>query len=326
MATRKEVAERAGVSIAVVSYVLNDSNYVKEETRQKVLQAIEELGYETNMAARALKMRKTEQLAVLINHLGNPHEAGLLLRIEEYAAKHNYVLFFQTFVKEQESRLKSLLNGRVDGIFLLGQTLQESTVSHFSKQNIPFVSITTPAVRRFEQVTCIDLDWVQEYSRLIRLFKQKGHRRIAYMANANSEHPLQYRLESFRRAMRAEGLELRETDVLYADGGLVTACEATKVALRSEERFTAIIGANDLMTAGIIAACRERRVSVPQELAVAGSEDILMSSQTAPPLTVIHFPRETVGRIAMEVMLDKMRNRPVADRILPAELVERASL
>ncbi|MEF3306118.1 LacI family DNA-binding transcriptional regulator [Paenibacillus sp. GYB003] len=326
MATRKEVAERAGVSIAVVSYVLNDSNYVKEETRRKVLQAIEELGYETNMAARALKMRKTEQLAVLINHLGNPHEAGLLLRIEEHAAKHNYVLFFQTFHKAQESRLKALLHGRVDGIFLLGQSLQEETLRHFAKLNIPFVSITTPAHRRTDDVTCIDLDWTFEYGRLIRLLKAKGHERIAYMAINDADHPLRHRLEAFRRAMEAERLRLAESDILYADGGLLSACGAVKRSLQEKDRFTAIVGANDLMTAGIVAACRELGVRIPGQLAVAGSEDILMSSQTAPPLTVIHYPREKVGEIAMEVMLDKMRKRPAGDRVLRAELVERESL
>ncbi|WP_158606777.1 LacI family DNA-binding transcriptional regulator [Paenibacillus ginsengarvi] len=326
MATRKEVADRAGVSIAVVSYVLNDSNYVKEETRRKVLQAIEELGYETNMAARALKMRKTEQLAVLINHLGNPHEAGLLLRIEEHAAKHNYVLFFQTFHKEQESRLKALLHGRVDGIFLLGQSLQEETLRHFAKLGIPVVSITTPAVPRCDHVTSIDLDWTAEYRKLIRLLKAKGHERIAYMAIGDPEHPLSHRLKAFRQAMEQERLPLAEPDIFYADGGLQTAHEAIRTKVTAPGRFTAIVGANDLMAAGIVAACRASGVRIPQELAVAGSEDILMSSQTAPPLTVIHYPREKVGEIAMEVMLDKMRKRPASDRILQAEIVERASL
>lgn len=326
MTTRKEVADRAGVSIAVVSYVLNDSNYVKEETRKKVLQAIEELGYETNMAARALKMRKTEQLTVLINMLGNPHEAGLLLRIEEHAARHNYVLFFQTFHKEKESKLKSLLNGRVDGIFLLGQSLQEDTLQHFSKQNIPFVSITTPVLRRTEDVTCIDLDWTFEYARLIRLLKEKGHRRIAFMAIRDPEHPLQHRLKAFRRAMENEQLAIEENDVIYAEGGLQSAYDVIKPTLVKPGRYTAIVGANDLMAAGIVAACRDQGVRIPGELAVAGSEDILMSSQTAPPITVIHYPRETIGEIAMEVMLAKMQKRPVTDRILPASLVERKSL
>jgi DNA-binding LacI/PurR family transcriptional regulator len=326
MATRKEVAEKAGVSIAVVSYVLNDSNYVKEETRRKVLQAIEELGYETNMAARALKMRKTEQLAVLINHLGNPHEAGLLLRIEEHAAKHNYVLFFQTFHKEQESRLKALLNGRVDGIFLLGQSLKEDTLQHFQKQNIPFVSVTTPVIRH-SAVPCIDLDWVFEYTRLIRLLKEKGHGQIAYMAIREQAHPLSHRLSAFRRAMEAEGMLLEEENIFYCDGGVLpAACETIKHVWRSGRRFTAIVGANDLMTAGIVAACSELGVKIPEQLAVAGSEDILMSSQTAPPLTVIHYPREIVGEIAMKVMLDKMNKHPASDQILPARLVERSSV
>lgn len=326
MTTRKEVADRAGVSIAVVSYVLNDSNYVKEETRRKVLQAIEELGYETNMAARALKMRKTEQLTVLINHLGNPHEAGLLLRIEEHAAKHNYVLFFQTFQKEKESRLKSLLNGRVDGIFLLGQSLQEDTIRHFRKQNIPFVSITTPVHRSTGDVTCIDLEWTFEYARLIRLLKEKGHSKIAFMAIRDPEHPLQHRLEAFRRAMEIEKLSMEKNDVFYADGGLQSAYDTIEPLLSASGRFTAIVGANDLMAAGIVAACRDHGVHIPDELAVAGSEDILMSSQTAPPMTVIHYPRESVGEIAMEVMLAKIQKRPVTDRILPATLVKRKSL
>lgn len=326
MTTRKEVADRAGVSIAVVSYVLNDSNYVKEETRRKVLRAIEELGYETNMAARALKMRKTEQLTVLINHLGNPHEAGLLLRLEEDAAKHNYVLFFQTFQKEKESKLKSLLNGRVDGIFLLGQSLQEDTLQHFRKQNIPFVSVTTPVSRHTEDVTCIDLDWTFEYTRLIRLFKAKGHKRIAFMAIRDPEHPLQHRLEAFRRAMELERLPIGENDVFYADGGLSSAYDTIKLSLSVTDRYTAIVSANDLMAAGVIAACRDQGVHIPNGLAVAGSEDILMSSQTAPPMTVIHFPREKVGEIAMEVMLAKMQKRPVTDRILQATLVKRKSL
>ncbi|MDF2726158.1 MAG: catabolite control protein [Paenibacillus sp.] len=325
MATRKEVADRAGVSIAVVSYVLNDSNYVKEETRRKVLQAIEELGYETNMAARALKMRRTQQLAVLINHLGNPHEAGLLLRIEEYAAKNDYVLFFQTFIKEQENRLKSLLHGRVDGIFLLGQTLKQETLHHFHKLNVPIVSITTPTERN-EDVACIDLDWVFEYTRLIRLLKAKGHQSIAYMAIDETQHPLWHRLLAFRQAMEQEGLLLEDRNIFHADGGLASAHRAIADSLMQQRPYTAIVGANDLMTVGVVSACRELGVRIPDELAVAGSEDILMSSQTTPPLTVIHFPREIVGRIAMDVMLERLQKRPAADRRLEAYLIERGSL
>jgi DNA-binding LacI/PurR family transcriptional regulator len=126
--------------------------------------------------------------------------------------------------------------------------------------------------------------------------------------------------------MEIERLPIEEHDVFYAEGGLQSAYDTIKPSLPTPDRYTAIVSANDLMAAGIVAACRDQGVHIPNELAVAGSEDILMSSQTAPPMTVIHYPREKVGEIAMEVMLAKMQKRPVTDRILQATLVERKSL
>jgi DNA-binding LacI/PurR family transcriptional regulator len=231
MATRQEVADRAGVSVAVVSYVLNNRKIVKEQTRQKVLEAVLALNYKPNLLARSLKTKKSKQIAVLVQFLGNPFEAGILLRIETVAKANGYFVFFQTYEEEQEERLKELFMGRVDGIILLGQALMK---------------------------------------RLL---------------------------------------------------------EPTLEQVKSALPFRALVCANDLMAAGSLAACRELGVDVPGQLAIAGCEDILMSSQTNPPLTVIRFPRPEAAEAATLALFGIMDNQtlPEPDLRLQGELMIRES-
>lgn len=178
MVTRKDVAEKAGVSVAVVSYVLNNKPFVKEETRRRVLAAMEELGYQPNLVARSLKTKKSNQLAVLTNYFGDPFESGVLLHIEAAARMKGYTVFFQPYITEQEDQLKSQFMGRIDGLILLGQSLKPTTVEYFRRINIPLLSVMSP-VHGNTDVPVIDLDWEQEYVRLLKHLKDHGHRHIA---------------------------------------------------------------------------------------------------------------------------------------------------
>lgn len=327
MVTRKEVAERAGVSVAVVSYVLNNKAFVKDETRRKVIEAMEELGYQPNLLARSLKTKKTHQLAVLINYLGDPYESGVLLHIEAAARQKRYTVFFQPYIEEQEEQLKSQFMGRIDGLILLGQSLKESTVEHFRRMNIPLLTVTSP-VDGNSEVPMIDLDWEQEYVQLIRHLKDQGHRHIAYMSNGNVRHHHEHRFQAFQRAMKSEQCPF-EPNFLFSGGGRL---ERTHYLMINRLRdllpsipFTAIVCANDLMAAGVLAACRDLGIDVPGQLAVAGSEDILMSSHTNPPLTTIHYPREKLNELAIQMLLEQMNGKTVGSLTMEASLKVRES-
>ncbi|MBD2844103.1 LacI family DNA-binding transcriptional regulator [Paenibacillus sp. IB182496] len=340
MATRQQVAERAGVSVAVVSYVLNNRKIVKEETRRKVLEAIRELGYRPNQTARSLKTKQTRQIAVLIHYIGNPFEAGLLLHIEATAKRHGYFIFVQTYEPAREEELRAMLIGRVDGVLLLGHALAAESLDDFRALGIPVVSAMQPADGAADASTdgtaggttgeaglpSIDVDWQPAMRRLIRHLREQGHTRIAFMTDATPGSPLGVRAAAFASALGDEGLT-PATSPLDGGGRFERARETLddRLATQPAPAFTALVCANDLMAAGCLAACRDRGRRVPQELAIAGCEDILMSSQTDPPLTAIHYPRQAAGEQAMEMLLAAIAKTPIAGARLPGELIVRGS-
>ncbi|RTE08352.1 LacI family DNA-binding transcriptional regulator [Paenibacillus whitsoniae] len=326
MVSRKEVADRAGVSSAVVSYVLNDRKIVKEETRRKVLQAIEELGYQPNLLARSLKTKKTKQIAVLVNYLGNPFEAGILLHLEHELREHGYFVFFHTYRKEEEDQLKSVFMGRVDGILLLGQSLQASTVADFESREVPVVSVMQPG-QAGSRIAYRDLDWEAELLKLIRHLQEQGHTRIGFMSGeiASASH-YEVRFEGFLRALAAAGLTWHPEDQLDGGGRFEDAERALGVRLAAGKApFTALVGANDLMAAGCLSACRGAGVRVPEELAVAGCENILMSAQTDPPLTTLHYPRQPMATEAVGLLLAMIDGVQADMKALDGELIVRGS-
>jgi DNA-binding LacI/PurR family transcriptional regulator len=325
MASRKEVADRAGVSVAVVSYVLNNRSIVKEETRQRVLKAVKELGYQPNQLARGLKTKRSNQIAVLVNYLGNAFEAGLLLTIEHYFRARGYFVFFQTYTTMEEPELKSLFMGRVDGILLLGQSLQSETVEQFKSMGLPVVSIMQPLTEQ-GTIPYVDINWSLAMRKLVRHLQEQGHRRIGFMGGGQAAAHYTVRAQAFIEAIRLEGLSWHAEDLLDGGGRFEQAAQTLNRTLASNSwSFTALVCASDLMAAGCLSACREHGLKVPSQLAVAGCEDILMSSQTDPPLTVLHYPRRSLAESAAQMLLDELEGKPRQSLTVDAELVPRAS-
>ncbi|MEF3303666.1 LacI family DNA-binding transcriptional regulator [Paenibacillus sp. GYB003] len=326
MTTREEVARRAGVSVAAVSYVLNNKSGVSDATRQKVLDAIRELDYKPSYAARTLKTKKTDHLTVFVNYLGDPFEAGILNHIEEEARTFGYFVNFQTYRPEQEEQLSHFFPGRIDGVFLLGQSLRPETLEALHKINIPVVSIMKP-VEAGPITAYVDIDWTGSMRKLIRHLKRAGHRRIGFMANFSPAHAHEARRLAFIRAMEAESLPCDPDDFLSGRGRLEHAKQTTADYLKNgrSDRYTAFVAASDLMAIGMLTACREAGVAVPGHLAIAGCENILMTLQTTPTVTTLHYPRPEAAVSAVRTMVESLRGEPAESKLLEAELLVRGS-
>lgn len=327
MVTRNEVARKAGVSVAVVSYVMNNKNNVKPETRNKVLKAMKELNYLPNPTARSLKTRKTHQLLVLVNYLGNPFEAGILLHLEEEARALGYSLIFQTYHRAREGELMQIA---VDGVILLGQSLLKETLQFYASRRIPIVSVTQPACADSEYtVPYVDIDWLEAYGNLIRLLIEQGRTDIVYMTHGDENNALHPRMEAFCTAIGNQGLNVRQPRLLQGGGRFESARQCVLETVRAGRfPYHAMVCANDLMAIGVLSALKEERISVPGTIAIIGSENILMTSETEPPIACIHFPRKEAARQAL-VMLGGMM--PSADSsevpcILQGNWVQRASV
>ncbi|PYI54030.1 LacI family DNA-binding transcriptional regulator [Paenibacillus flagellatus] len=328
MVTRDDVARRAGVSVAVVSYVINNKAVVKEATRQKVLQAIRELGYNPNLTARSLKTKRTNQIGVLFNNIGNSFETGIALGLEQKAREYGQSLIFQTFAPEEEDNLKMIFMGRTDAIIAFGQSLKTETVDHFAKVGVPLFSIMTPELRH-ESVPFVDIDWLAAYGKLADHLAGLGHKRIGFMGNRLREKHHDVRLRFLRRALEARGLEFRDEWLLRGTfGTLESAYDAmsNRLAEGDELPFTAIVCANDLMAIGVLSACRDRGLSVPDRLSIASSEDILMASHTSPAITTIHYPRRRIGYATVDAIVAHLKNgTPLESFAADYEIVIRQS-
>lgn len=326
MTTREEVARKAGVSVAAVSYVVNNKPGVSDATRLKVLEAIRELDYRPSHAARTLKTKKTNHLTVFVNYLGDPFEAGILLHIEAEAKRFGYFVNFQTYLPEQEEQLRHFFAGRIDGVLLLGQSLHEATLNELQKHNIPVVSIMKPvdsgAITAF-----VDIDWTRSLQKLIRHFKQMGHERIGFMANFSQAHAHERRRSAFQQAMEAEGLPCSPDDVISGGGRLEPARQAAIDYFNSARgvRHTAFVAASDLMAIGMLSACREAGIAVPDRLAIAGCENILMTLQTTPAITTLHYPRVRAAVAAVRMMVDSLQGEPIESKLLECGLFIRHS-
>jgi DNA-binding LacI/PurR family transcriptional regulator len=314
MATRNDVARLAGVSVAVVSYVLNNKSFVKEETRRKVLAAMEELGYTPNLTARSLKTRKSGQLAVLTNFIGNPFEAGILLHLEESARQRGYMIAYRSYDSARQPELLAQLAGRVDGIVLLGQSLAEDTLKSFYKKGVPVISVMAPG-RTDTPIHTVDVDWTAAYRHVVVELVRLGHRHIAFMGHGGPLDPLYPRMEAFAAAVREEEKSIGTTLQCewLAAGGRYEAAREHLLDLPAAPGFTALVTANDLTAIGACSACRERGWAVPDRLSIVSSENILMVSETHPPIAALDYPREQAAHQAMELLV-RLIEEPAENR------------
>ncbi len=249
---------------------------------------------------------RTGQIAILVNHLGNPFEASLVSKVETEVRERGYTLLLHTCRSDLEQELAAMLIDRIDGLVLLGQTLQDTTVAMLQERAIPIVSLLKPAWDH-NGIEHVDLDWLQVMRKTIEYLQSRGHHRIGFMANGNPAHYHTHRLSAFIQAMKLCKAEFQHDYVISGGGTYLKAYDAMEQFLRSRDlAFTALVCANDLMAIGALAACRNNGVRVPGQLAIIGCEDILMSSETNPPLTTIQYARDTLAQGAVRLLFAKI--------------------
>lgn len=326
MVSRKEVADKAGVSVATVSYVMNNKGGVSDEVRSRVQAVIEQLGYKPSHAARALKMKKTNCLAVFVNYLGDPFEAGLLNTMERHARRQGYYMYFHTYQADQEKEFLQHVSGRIDGLLLLGQTLKRETIAALQAQGVPIVSAMEP-VEAAGIAAFVDIDWEAGMRQLIGHLVQQGHRKIGFMANGSARHSHELRKRAFLAVMRDMGMFFDEHSLLCGSGRLEQAEAEMERYLGAahSDAPSAWIAASDLMAVGMLAACRRRGVEVPGQLALTGCEHILMAAQTTPAMTVLQCPRPEIATAAIERMVRILGGEQVDSVKLDAPLLVRGS-
>jgi LacI family transcriptional regulator, galactose operon repressor len=314
-----------------VSRVINNSPRVTADTRRRVEAAIAELQYVPNRLARGLIRRKTGTLALLVPDLANPFFTLIVQAAEDVAWRAGYhVLLCDTRAELEREReyLEDMVEFQVEGVLVApASDRSRSNLRILQRNNIPYVLID-------RSIAGFDADLVQGDSvagarLIVDHLLALGHRRIAAITETLEVSTSRERLQGYREALQAAGIEQRAGYVVQSSavdprGG----CEAALGLLDLDEPPTAIFAVNNIVAVGVVEAARERGVEIPGELALVCFDDIEHVSRLYPFLTVMAQPAETFGTIAAQLLLDRIAGRVRERRrrvVLPADLVVRQS-
>ncbi|KAB2920232.1 MAG: LacI family transcriptional regulator [Bacteroidetes bacterium] len=306
--TIKDVARNAGVSISTVSRVFNNTAFVDEPTRQKVLLSAKELRYSPNQAARSLTKSETRTIGLILPGVFGEYFSEVLRGMDMVAANDDFDIIISSSKNVRAKFEKSIraMAGRVDGLVVMSPLVIGPELRDLIPADIPVVLLNSPEQHpSFDTVNINNAEGAfVAVHHLIRL----GHRRIAIIKGLENSYDARQRYEGYRTAMETHGLG---TMMRVAAGAYTIPSGRTAAAelLASGERPTALFVSNDAMAVGAMEAIAEQGLSVPRDIAVVGFDDIPMSQYAKPPLTTIRVDLHLFGETAMKRIVAAVRDK-----------------
>jgi LacI family transcriptional regulator len=323
--TQVDVAKRAGVSRATVSYVLNGQTEgrvpISEETRQRVLDAIDELGYEPDARAQALRSGSpTKTIALIIPDLRNPHFCEYATGIEEAARAAGYHLLLSSTTLNDEYAVdifKDLARRRFDGLILASSFILESdeaqaTLTRIRKRGLPLVELSENY-----GVDAVSTDYRDATREVMSYLLSLGHRRISMIYGVGGHEIAEDRLQPYRTNLESAGISFDADLVAECGPTIEDGYQAASKLLELTTRPTAIIAINDLLAMGALRAASDMNLHVPNDLSVVGYDNIPMANYLVPRLTTVSKDAHTLGIQAFEMLLARMQNPE-----LPRQLIQ----
>lgn len=327
MATMTDVARRAGVSVATVSHVLNDTRPVRPATRDAVRAAMEELGYSHNTLARSLVTSRTKSIGLAVSAISNPYFTDIFQGVEAATLSHDYSLLVVDphDTPEHELRAVRLLHERrVDGVIVAPSAEPGAMLDYLRRAELPTVFLDRLVGDEHDQV-CAENE--APMAHFTAHLAELGHRRIALIAGAPGLSTTTERLAGYRRGLEQAGLAYDSELVVSGNSLTGDAEEATRSLLALDAPPTALVTANNSMTIGALQALRAERLSVPGDMALACFDDFSWADLFSPRLTAIAQPSRDIGTAAVRLLLDRLAEPDRAARTLrlPCTLVHRES-
>jgi LacI family transcriptional regulator len=324
----RDVAERAGVSVTTVSHVINETRPVSDELRQRVLAAMQELGYQPNLLARGLRRGETHTIGMIVPDSANPFFAELARGIEDTVFEQGYNVILCSSDGDLDKELlyaTVLAEKRVDGILFVAAGVSTEHIQTLQEQRMPVVVVDREVPDA--AVDSVLTDNARGGWLATRHLLDLGHRRIGCIAGPSDVTPSAERITGYRQALDESGIPVDEALIVKGDFQYEGGYQAARQLLVIDDPPTAIFACNDLMAVGAISAAAEMGRRVPAELSVVGFDDVSLASFANPPLTTILQPKHEMGVIAATMLLERMHEpeMPPRRRMLDTSLLVRRS-
>lgn len=326
MTTSRDIARRAGVSQTTVSRVLNGSDKVRPDTRERVLAALE--GYRPNAQARAMRTQRTDTIAVVASQITNPYFPELIDALFSAAeARQKRLLLWNDPDPFASSAIDGALSGYVDGFCYASAVGDAPGVRKLIELGMPTVLVNrgleTPITDQVTSDSHMAGKSVAEY------FLRGGRRRVALVMGDDDIFPLHERRRGFVDALRTEDLAVPAHWNLTLPGPMSfeSGARAAQLLLSAPEIPDAVFCGNDLMGFGLLSALRDNGIRVPEDVWVAGTDDLPMAAWGAFDLTTVHQPIREMAELAIDLVIARINGEtgPVRSHELPTELIVRGS-
>lgn len=330
MANIYEVAELAGVSLATVSRVINPGcgARVSDKTRQKVLDAMAQLGYQPNSIAQSLATRSSNAVGVLVSELHGPFFGDMLSAIEEtLKAAGKFLLVAAGHNDEEQERdaIRFLVSRNCDALIVHAERLSDKFLVDHDHNTTPIV-VMNRKVRGLAD-HCFSLNNELGGYLATRHLLKKRHKRIAYVSGPLDWVDAKQRLAGHQRALEEAGVKFDARLLVEGDYRETCGQEALNALFAKGIPFSAVVCANDGMAAGAMAAAHERGLELPRELSIVGFDDAPIARYVYPKLTTVHYPIADMGRMAARWVLRHVYEQPQdVQQVFEPKLVERDSV
>lgn len=311
MATIRDVARESGVSVATVSYVLNNGpRQVRAETRQRVLEVMHRLDYHPNAMARGLVRRRMHTLGVLFGQVEpavvtNPYAAAVLQGILTSCADlgYNVTLFPRAWQNTRDS-VAPFRDRRTDGVLVVAPLTGSDVVSSLASFGLPLVVISSPSP--VPGVPSIDIDNKRGARLAVEHLIGLGHTRIAHIAGDETHASVSKRRQGFLSTLMEAGLSAPEEYLISSHYSREHSLPIARRLLSQKQRPTAIFAGNDMIAVAVLEAARELDILVPEELSVVGFDDLPMASHVTPQLTTVRQPLAVLGERATRLLVQRI--------------------
>lgn len=326
--TIMDVAREAGVSYSTVSRVVNKYQFVKPSTRQKVEEAMEQLGYVANIKARSLAGGQSRVLGVLVHELNTSYNVEIIRGMDTAVSELSYDFMLSTTHKRRQKEstyVKQLMQGLVDGLLIILPRNQEFYLPDLYERNFPHILIDYAGTDN-KSNTIIATNRQGNYDATMHLI-ELGHRRIGMITGSMEAGSAQARLAGYKEALTESGLPIDPGLVVEGDFLKQKGYENTRKLLALPHPPTAILASSDLAAFGAMRAIQEANLRVPHDLSVIGFDDVPEASYILPLLTTVRQPLQEMGRLATEILIENIEDPqlPPQQIKLPTELIIRES-
>lgn len=307
----RDVAKYTGVSVATVSRVLNGDRKVRQETKEKVLKAVEELNYVPNTLARNLSEMNSKKILVTIPNLSNSVFTDRFRAIQAVFQPKGYQLILvETYEGGNASVVEMIKNRSVEGAILLSALMEEDELNEKYK-GLPIVIATDHKSESILTTPSVSMNNIEAAEKAVNYLVNLGHKRIAFFGGRIDKLAGKRRLKGYKNGLLQNGLEVDESLIFHGEWSLESGYELANELLFQKELPTAIFAASDNMAIGAISALNEHGFNIPEDMSIIGFDDIAVSEYITPALTTVEQPTVEIGKKAAEMLLAILNKQPI---------------